>query len=107
MNVSSVQINLDKMSITDKTAKEIRKHRPEIRQKNRDADFLKKATLEAEKLSGEQRKVIEANIDSASVNPEVLSSVKFHGFHTAEDYEKSGKRVGEKISIYDISSGKN
>ncbi len=66
-----------------------------------EAKAVSSAQEKAMKAEGIEKDVMIANIEAASINPQLINTLKFHTFHSEKDYEKTSKIVGKKINIYD------
>ena len=64
---------------------------------------LSLAKERALKAEGVEKDVMVANIEAASVNPELVNNLKFRIFHSEKDYDTTGRDVGKKIDIYDTN----
>ncbi len=74
---------------------------------NQESEIAVKTAIEDKKnFSGELLDIVEANIEAASANPELVNNIKFFNFHSFKDYQKTQKELGQKIDVFDTSSDK-
>jgi len=102
MKVSPINNNLEMLAV--KTAKKASEEK-KVEEAVENLKAVQNAEEKASKIDGTEKDVVLANIDAASVNPELINNLKLFRFHSEKDYHKTGNSVGKKIDIYDTTKG--
>jgi len=96
MNVPSTQNNLSVIAVSIDKAKVAAVEKEELEK----STAVAAAEIKANQSEGITKDVILANIDAATINPELINNLKLFRFHTEKDYLKTQREIGKKIDIF-------
>ncbi len=104
MNITNVQNNLNILAVHLNKVK-VESDKNEIKTIEEEQLLaVENAEKAAHKAEGVNKDVIIANIDAASINPELINNIKLFRFHTESDYLKTAKETGKNINVYSTSN---